>query len=261
DDVRRAITASGSPPTVIEVEGARAAVTPAFFEILGETRAVTRFGYKHEYNAAVAPDTIDKRLAALKNCPDLKSLKLCYAVCDDDAFAALGAFTALKSLELPFTNIEARHLPAIATLPKLESLGLSSCERLTTLTGLAEAKKLKSLALVSTPICDESAALLRDLPSLAHLGIHGTKISDAGLAELLESRSLQRITSSFMLESDAWVKDLSFSDRPFDLGVMRVSAGVREALLAKRPRLTISEMSPSTPRTLPPERDPRRSRR
>ncbi|MEM7233390.1 MAG: glycosyltransferase, partial [Planctomycetota bacterium] len=113
------------------------------------------------------------------------------ALREDLSLADLGPPSAVRSLSLAGSSVDAKTLAALQRLKKLESLNLSDTvlddglvQYLTTLT------RLRTLHLSRTSISDAGLKHLATLHSLEHLHLDGTQISGVGLSHL---RSLTRL--------------------------------------------------------------------
>ena len=58
---------------------------------------------------------------------------------------------------------------------------------------IAKVKSLKSLFLENSDFVDEDVDVLRELPRLTYVGLGGTRLTDAGLMELIKVKSLKKV--------------------------------------------------------------------
>lgn len=142
-------------------------------------------------------------LAALARLSRLESLDLgLYGPARAPLLAALKELPALKSLKLSDAELAGDELAELAQLEHLESLSLLHTQltgdALSRLVGL---RRLQALSLVSTTISDESLASLVDFRRLKRLTLLWTPITDAGLSRLTKLSQLERLELN---ESASW---------------------------------------------------------
>ena len=175
----------------------------------------------------------DVKLQALKNIPNLISIDFTCSNLNDSQLRHLDGLASLLSLDLTATHITNHGMRQIKSVPKLRILQfgstdvgddgltfLKNCpdfEKLAicslnvtdkTLTYLAGRKHLAELEIEKAafirdiqdnplsavkPISDKGMAHLRGLPSLRKVYMHDTRISDAGLVNLKESKRLKEL--------------------------------------------------------------------
>jgi Leucine-rich repeat (LRR) protein len=132
-------------------------------------------------------------LQHLEALPNLRSVELRGSAISDEALAPLQRLAELKRLGLRGTKVTGA---SIGSLPAgLESLDLTDTqvgeEALFRLPGL---HSLATLDLNRLPLGDSAVEALGSRPSLRHIELDGTSITDAGLTRLLRlNPNLQRI--------------------------------------------------------------------
>lgn len=109
-------------------------------------------------------------LAALKNLPALRSLKLSGLEVGDAEAAELDKLEQLEHLSLFQTKVSGAAFVRLAALPRLESLSVAV-----------------------SPITDESLAALAEFRRLRRLTLLFTRVTDAGLARLAALEGLERL--------------------------------------------------------------------
>ena len=154
------------------------------------------------YRDAIKIDTEDL-IAIHHDSPEIESLVLTGSQLDENACRLLGEFQSLTWLDLttarlPNADFEwlsrlkdlerlsiegtvlnyKQFLEAVATLPHLEDLDLSSCSfQVADLEPLRGNSSIKSLWLTNSPVDENLLSILKTLPSLQFCEVSGTKIS------------------------------------------------------------------------------------
>ena len=113
---------------------------------------------------------------------------------EDATVADLGRLSAVRSLSLQHSTVDAETLVALRDLPNLESLDLADTSvdnvLLANLIGLP---RLRVLRLSRTAISDDGLQHLAGLQALEHLDLDGTRVTGAGLQHLEGLTALRSI--------------------------------------------------------------------
>jgi hypothetical protein len=105
-----------------------------------------------------------KVFGPVKELKQLENLRLCNCNLKGDGIRQLEGHPTLRTLDFWLSKMEDPQLASLATLPKLESLGL-----------------------VGTPTTDAGLVHLKGMSNLKHLDLRYTKVTDAGVAVLKKS--------------------------------------------------------------------------
>jgi hypothetical protein len=102
----------------------------------------------------------------------------------------LERFKNLRYLYLDTTDTDGDVLKLLTTLPKLEYLDITGCDRIKDkdIQLLSKMPALEYMSLYNVHITDESVDALAAIPNLARIDIYGTKISDEGVARLRQAK-------------------------------------------------------------------------
>ncbi|MCE5230877.1 M48 family metalloprotease [bacterium] len=139
----------------------------------------------------------EAKLAAVKECPNLKTLEIWTGI-SDTGLAAIGPNPNLESLELDvgeltdsgfaslkqFTNL--KKLRMTASNPKLSGKGLKV---------LAEMPSLREVTVAISGLTQEGFDALRGLKSVKMLNLYYPKLSDAGMAGLVGMNGLSELNA------------------------------------------------------------------
>ncbi len=104
-------------------------------------------------------------------------------------FEGISQLTSLTRLEIDDVSLNQSDLAHLATLSKLETLGISRSSESTMLNEeglkhLSRLKSLQSLTMQNADIDDKSIAQITKLTDMQRLGLSGTRITDEGVAKL-----------------------------------------------------------------------------
>lgn len=157
-------------------------VTDADVAFLSDLESLSHLDVRY---TQVGDDGI-KRLGSVTS---LKKLLLSGTRVSDDGLAELERLKQLRVLYLSGTAVSDAGLVHIARLPRLEELNLSQCKAVGDegAASLSRVKTLKQLNLTGTQITDEGLKSLTRIPGLEGLYLHGTQVTNEGVARFQQA--------------------------------------------------------------------------
>jgi internalin A len=166
------------------------AITPRSLRHIGEMREL------RELKLAMKLSPIplrDEDMAFLQRLTKLQNLMLPSTSLTDAWLVYIEDLKDLKILQLydmAITNDGLRHLGGLSNLTILSLHGT----RVTSLDPLGPLTKLSYLCVAYTPVNDSALAALTNRPALGKLDLRNTKVTDAGVAELMRSNTRLKVT-------------------------------------------------------------------
>jgi hypothetical protein len=212
-------------------------IKPAVLDVLKRTPAVTELIFPSEFS--------DAGLADIKDFGHLRKLTLRGQMVTDQGMPNLKGMVNLEEIMLGGTEVTDKGLSNLKGLKKLKLIGLGSAFFTQDVTdaGLAELSlgNLNRLQINGTKVTDAGLALLKDSKKLSVLWADRTDITDKGLEHLKALNELSWLTLNGTKVTDAGLGHLEGLTQLFALELRRtkVTKEAAEKLHAKIPKCAI----------------------
>jgi len=145
----------------------------------------------------------DEQIAEIKDVPDLVRLDLEDASVSSAGLKSVSEIKSLMALNL--VNTQVTDLTELTKLPALETLWLNFCPRIKAehLPALANVPRLRTLGLGGARVTDDGVAALANCSQIEVLNLDGANLSDSGLRPLHALTRLKRLTLIYAKYSPA----------------------------------------------------------